>query len=83
MQRIYLEVEESEESAPEYACELNLLEEIEEEDIEAIASEVANKAVKELEAEAKEKSKKVFKVKEIEEDPFETEEDPFAPSSPF
>ena len=42
---------------------------IEEEDIEAIALEVSKKAVKELEAEAKEKDKKVYKVKEVEETP--------------
>ena len=42
-------------------------EEVEEEDIEAIALEVSKKAVKELEEEAKVKEKKVFKVKEVEE----------------
>ena len=47
---------------------------IEEEDIEAIALEVSKKAVKELEAEAKEKDKKVYKVKEVEETPEVVEE---------
>lgn len=47
---------------------------VEEEDIEAIALEVSKKALKELEDEAKVKEKKAYKVKEVEETPVVKEE---------